>query len=71
MSWPRHYPGTRFALSNDAYVQDLYRILLGANLHWQDREAWVYSKGVHTRSPFQGAWYGLTPKVITLDDQRV
>ncbi|MDB5839461.1 MAG: UDP-galactopyranose mutase, partial [Herminiimonas sp.] len=51
--------------SNDAYVLDLYKTLLGANVHWQDREAWVYSKGVHTRYPFQGALYGLPPKVIT------
>jgi UDP-galactopyranose mutase len=50
--------------SNDAYVQQLYKTLLGANLHWQDREAWVYSKGVHTRYPFQGALYGLPPQVI-------
>ncbi|MES2932097.1 MAG: NAD(P)-binding protein, partial [Pseudomonadota bacterium] len=51
--------------SNDAYVHDLYDILLGDNVHWQDREAWVFSKGVHTRYPFQGALYGLPPKVIT------
>ena len=51
--------------SNDAYVQQLYKILLSDNLHWQNREAWVYSKGVHTRYPFQGALYGLPPKVIT------
>jgi len=51
--------------SNDDYVLKLYQILLGDNLHWQNREAWVYSKGVHTRYPFQGALYGLPPKVIT------
>ena len=51
--------------SNDPYVQQLYKVLLGDNLHWQDREAWVFSKGVHTRYPFQGALYGLPPKVIT------
>jgi UDP-galactopyranose mutase len=51
--------------SNDPYVLKLYQILLGDNLHWQNREAWVYSKGVHTRYPFQGALYGLPPKVIT------
>lgn len=51
--------------SNDPYVLKLYDILLGDNLHWQNREAWVYSKGVHTRYPFQGALYGLPPKVIT------
>jgi UDP-galactopyranose mutase len=51
--------------SNDPYVLKLYDKLLGANLHWQNREAWVYSKNVFTRYPFQGALYGLPPKVIT------
>lgn len=50
--------------SNDPYVLEMYDLLLGSNLHWQDREAWVYSKGVHTRYPFQGALYGLPPDVI-------
>jgi UDP-galactopyranose mutase len=50
--------------SNDAYVLDLYQRLLGDNLHWQDREAWVYSKNVYTRYPFQGALYGLPPQVL-------
>ena len=50
--------------SNDVYVQQLYTILLGDNIHWQNREAWVYSKNVHTRYPFQGALYGLPPEVI-------
>jgi protoporphyrinogen oxidase/glycosyltransferase involved in cell wall biosynthesis len=51
--------------SNDPYVLKLYEVLLGDNLHWQNREAWVYSKNVYTRYPFQGALYGLPPKVIT------
>ncbi len=51
--------------SNDPYVLELYETLLGANLHWQDREAWVFSKDVYTRYPFQGALYGLPPAVIT------
>jgi protoporphyrinogen oxidase/glycosyltransferase involved in cell wall biosynthesis len=51
--------------SNDPYVLKLYDILLGDNMHWQNREAWVYSKNVYTRYPFQGALYGLPPKVIT------
>jgi UDP-galactopyranose mutase len=51
--------------SNDPYVLKLYDMLLGDNVHWQNREAWVYSKGVYTRYPFQGALYGLPPKVIT------
>ena len=50
--------------SNDPYVLQLYDKLLGDNLHWQDREAWVYSKNVYTRYPFQGALYGLPPKVL-------
>ena len=51
--------------SNDPYVLKLYDLLLGPNLHWQNREAWIYSKQVYTRYPFQGALYGLPPKVIT------
>jgi UDP-galactopyranose mutase len=50
--------------SNDPYVHELYERLLGDNVHWQDREAWVYSKNVYTRYPFQGALYGLPPEVI-------
>ncbi len=50
--------------SNDAYVHELYRKLLGDNLHWQDREAWIYSKGVYTRYPFQSALYGLPAEVL-------
>ena len=50
--------------SNDPYVLKLYDVLLGDNQHWQMREAWVYSKQVYTRYPFQGALYGLPPDVI-------
>jgi UDP-galactopyranose mutase len=50
--------------SNEPYVHQLYRMLLGDNVHWQDREAWIYSKNVYTRYPFQGALYGLPPNVI-------
>ncbi|HPU31701.1 MAG TPA: FAD-dependent oxidoreductase [Phycisphaerae bacterium] len=50
--------------SNDPYVHELYKKLLGDNVHWQDREAWIYSKGVYTRYPFQGCLYGLPPEVI-------
>lgn len=46
------------------YIQELWTKLLGSNMHWQDREAWVFSKGVFTRYPFQGALYGLPPEVI-------
>jgi UDP-galactopyranose mutase len=50
--------------SNDPYVHEMYQMLLGDNVHWQDREAWIYSKNVYTRYPFQGALYGLPPEVI-------
>jgi UDP-galactopyranose mutase len=50
--------------SNDPYVLDLYKKLLGDNLHWQNREAWIYSKAVYTRYPFQGALHGLPPEVL-------
>jgi protoporphyrinogen oxidase len=50
--------------SNDPYVHEMYARLLGDNVHWQDREAWIYSKGVHTRYPFQGSLYGLPPEVL-------
>jgi len=50
--------------SNDPYVLELYEKLLGNNIHWQNREAWVYSKNVFTRYPFQGALYGLPPDVL-------
>ena len=50
--------------SNDPYVHEMYKKLLGDNVHWQDREAWIYSKNVYTRYPFQGSLYGLPPDVI-------
>jgi UDP-galactopyranose mutase len=50
--------------SNEPYVHEMYERLLGDNVHWQDREAWIHSKGVYTRYPFQGGLYGLPPDVI-------
>ncbi len=50
--------------SNEPYVHQLYQMLLGDNVHWQDREAWIYSKNVYTRYPFQGSLYGLPPEVV-------
>lgn len=50
--------------STDPYVLDLYEKLLGENMHWQNREAWIYSKAVYTRYPFQGALHGLPPEVL-------
>ncbi|HYO23634.1 MAG TPA: FAD-dependent oxidoreductase [Lacipirellulaceae bacterium] len=50
--------------SNDPYVHEMYEMLLGDNVHWQDREAWIYSKEVYTSYPFQGSLYGLPADVI-------
>ncbi|MCW7536375.1 FAD-dependent oxidoreductase [Aquabacterium sp. A7-Y] len=50
--------------SQDPYVLEMYDTLLGDNLHWQNREAWIYSKQVYTRYPFQGSLYGLPPEVL-------
>ena len=50
--------------SADPYVLDMYRLLLKDNLHWQDREAWIYSQNVYTRYPYQSALHGLPAPVI-------
>lgn len=50
--------------SGDPYVHEMYRMLLGENVHWQQREEWIYSKDVYTRHPFQGALYGLPADVL-------
>jgi len=51
--------------TTDPYVrQTLYPMLLGDNLHWQHREAWIYSKQVYTCYPFQAATFGLPVEVV-------
>src|SRR5919106_6707922 len=50
---------------NYPYVHEMYQLLLGDNVHWQDREAWIFSKNVYTRYPLHGALYGLPPDVIS------
>lgn len=38
----------------DRYVLDLYKILLGDNMHWQDTEAWVCDEnGTYSRHPME------------------
>lgn len=56
--------GGHILFSDEPYVLELYRTLLGSNLHWQDREAWVYSKNGYTRYPFRGGLYDLAPEVV-------
>src|SRR2546423_659237 len=50
--------------SQDPYYQQLVSQVLADNLHWQDREAWVRSKGVYTRYPFQASTFGLPVEVV-------
>ncbi|HOG48056.1 MAG TPA: FAD-dependent oxidoreductase [Anaerolineae bacterium] len=51
--------------TSDPYINDvLTPMLLGENIHWQYREAWVYSKEAYTRYPFQAGTYGLPPGVV-------
>ncbi|WP_413730889.1 NAD(P)-binding protein [Sodalis sp. RH22] len=50
--------------SNDPYVLAMYDMLLGDNIHWQEREAWIYTDGIYTRYPFQGALHGLPAAII-------
>jgi UDP-galactopyranose mutase len=55
--------------TRDPSIMEMYTKLLGDNLHWQDREAWVYTQtdagGVYTRYPFQAAFYGLPVETVT------
>lgn len=39
-------------------------MVVGDTIHWQQREAWIYSKEVYTRYPFQAATYRVPPEVI-------
>ena len=49
--------------SQDPYVLKLYEMLLGDNLHWQMREAWVYNDGgTYTRYPFRARSTGCRRK---------
>jgi len=35
--------GGHIMFSNDPQVQELYRLLLGDNVHWQERDAWIHT----------------------------
>ena len=70
--WCRSIPANGFTFdfaghimfSNDPVCPRDVSASVNDNVHWQDREAWIFSKGVYTRYPFQGALYGLPPDVI-------
>ena len=46
------------------YVKELVNGLLGENRIEADRQAWIYTRGVYTRYPFQANLYGLPIPVV-------
>ncbi|HET6386842.1 MAG TPA: FAD-dependent oxidoreductase [Armatimonadota bacterium] len=46
------------------YVRELMKVLLGDNVHYQKREAWIHSKDTYTRYPFQANTFGLPDDVV-------
>ncbi|MEW5976592.1 MAG: FAD-dependent oxidoreductase [Acidobacteriota bacterium] len=57
------FTGHLLHFKNEA-VARLVTDLLGDNLHYVTRSAWIYSHGVYTRYPFQTNLYGLPSEVI-------
>ncbi|MEK6591120.1 MAG: FAD-dependent oxidoreductase [Nitrospinota bacterium] len=57
------YAGHIF-FTQDKYAFKLFKKLLGDNINFKNRDAWVYSKDVYTRYPFQANIYGLPMDVI-------
>jgi protoporphyrinogen oxidase len=49
---------------HDAYGKDFILSLLDGNVATLERNAWIYSRGVHTRYPFQANTRGLPPPVV-------
>jgi len=50
--------------TKSTYVAQLYEKLLGDNVLEAQRDAWIFSKGVFTRYPFQANLYGLPIDVV-------
>ena len=50
--------------TNDDYAKELFNLFLGDNIHYQQREAWIYSKETFTPYPYQGNTFGLPDDVI-------
>ena len=49
--------------TNDEYIDSIIKKLLKDNICTHNRNAWIYSKGVFTRYPFQTNLYGLPVEV--------
>lgn len=50
--------------TNDDYAKELFNLFLGDNIHYQAREAWIYSKNTFTPYPYQGNTFGLPDDVL-------
>jgi protoporphyrinogen oxidase len=50
--------------TNDDYAKELFNLFLGDNIHYQQREAWIYSKDTFTLYPYQGNTFGLPDEVL-------
>ena len=50
--------------TKDRYANTLVKKLLGKNIHFQNRNAWVFSKDTFTRYPFQANTFGLPREVV-------
>ncbi|MBI3582473.1 MAG: FAD-dependent oxidoreductase [Nitrospinae bacterium] len=59
------YAGHIF-FTQDKYAFKLFKKLLKNNINFRNRDAWVYSKNIYTRYPFQANTYGL-PKDVIMD----
>ena len=57
------YAGHIF-FSKDVYANNLFLELLQDNHHFQERNAWIYSKEIYSRYPFQSNLYGLPAEII-------
>lgn len=57
------YTGHLLHLKKDKNKK-LIKKFLGKNLFLQKRKAWIYSKGIYTKYPFQANIYGLPSQVI-------
>lgn len=57
------YDGHLLHFKNE-WVFKLVSTLLNGNIAPHKRDAWVYSKGIYTRYPFQANFYGLPKQVV-------
>ena len=53
--------GGHVMASDDPYVQELYRLLLGDNVHWQETEAWMCDHGEYARYAAEAVGNGVLP----------